>query len=338
MAVTIRDISKRLNVSVSTVSYALNDGPRPVPPEVKEQVLKVAAELGYRPNRIGRMLSTGRTQTIGLVPTAAAIDFATGPYFQSILNGVVNAGEKLRYDVLLFSAYDQSESEFSQTLVDGRVDGLILLAPRSDSDVYRQVVEAKVPFVVVGAEGLPGTVSINCDNRAGIWAAVDHLVELGHKDIAEIAGPKNMPEGEQRSLALHERLAYHGLETRPEWTFDGSFHPDDGRRAFERLQKMDRLPSAIVCANDEMAFGFLRACFANRVQIPEQFSLVGFDDVPLSVQSFPPLTTVRQPLEEMGEAALQRLVELVKGGSPVNSRVFDTQLVVRSSTARPATA
>ena len=335
MAATIKDIARTLRISTSTVSYALNGGPRTVPAEVRDRVLETAKALGYRPNRIARSMITGRTNTYGVVPTEVSINLARSPYSQLVLNGILNAAEVMRRDVLIFTGFDQRKGElFADTLLDGRVDGVIFMAPPNENPIFAHLEEAEFPYVVTSTERYPNVPAFTCDNVGGVRAALAHLYELGHRRIATLYGKPWLDEGELRLQTFRKFMKDHELEVPPEWIMDGDFTQNTGYEAAEKLLSLSNLPTAVFCANDEMALGFLRAATDRGVSIPKQISLVGFDDSPFAFGVTPSLTTVRQPLEEMGAAAIQAL-EALREGQPASNRTFSTRLMVRATTSSP---
>jgi LacI family transcriptional regulator len=336
MPSTIKDIAKKLNISVSTVSYALNGGPRPVPDTVRDKVLAAAKELDYRPNRLARSLITRRSYSIGVVPTVQTVNMVMSPYVQVCLNGIVNQAEDLSYDVLLYTRFDQSQVEkMANTLLDGRTDGLVFLAPRIGSRLIDLIAANGLPFVVTSSEHYPAAPTFRCDNALGVDQAVRHLVGLGHKRIAHIAGMPDMEDSIVRREGFLCATRGLGLEIPEEWIVDGDFHPDGGRAAFAALMKMDPRPTAVFCANDEMAIGALAAAYDLGFRIPEDVSIVGFDDAPISHVALPTLTTVRQPIEAIGAAAVRALAELIDGCPKPKSAVFPTELIARASSAAP---
>lgn len=331
---TIKDIAKKLNISTSTVSYALNGGPRPVPDEVRERVLKTAKELDYRPNRLARMLITGRSHTIGVVPTNPYPFLAITPYFQGCFNGIVNEAEALGKDVLLFTRYDQTEPDkMADTLLDGRVDGLVFLAPVKGSPIFEQI-QQKIPYVVLSGESHGGPL-FGVDNFGGAKQVVEHLTSLGHQDIAIVVGLPNMDDAVERHQGFLEAMSERNLPVRPEWVVQGEFSRRSGYQAAEALLNLTPRPTAVFCSNDEMAHGFLEACRDQAVRVPEELSLVGFDDAALSAVISPSLTTVRQPWDDLGAAATRSLISLIEGEGAIASKQFSTQLIVRASTTSP---
>lgn len=334
MGARLKDIAERLNVSISTVSYALNGGPRTVPPEVRDRIRSTAAELGYRPNRIARSLAAGRTMTIGVVPVVMNAGTVAAPYFQGCFNGIVVESKRQEYDVLLYT-HDVFEPErLTNLLLDGRVDGLVFLAPYVDSPVLQRTAAAGVPFAVVSGPGVDSAPTFNCDNVRGVAAAVAHLADLGHTRIGHLYGDLRMVDGMERREGFCTGLREAGLEERPEWMVGGSFLPDRAYEQAVRILLQSERPTAIVCANDEMAAMVYRAAWELGIRIPEELSVVGFDDSNVAKMVLPPLTSVHQPLERMSGAATRAVLEML-GGQTVTGEIFETELVIRHSTARP---
>ena len=334
MGARLKDIAERLNVSISTVSYALNGGPRSVPPEVGERIRQTAAELGYRPNRIARSLAAGRTMTIGVVPVVMNAGMVAAPYFQGCFNGIVVESKRRNYDVLLYT-HDSFEPDLlTDSLLDGRVDGLVFLAPHVGSSVLHRTAAEGIPFSVLSGPAIDPAPAFNCDNTAGVAAAMVHLVELGHTKIAHLYGNLGMVDGRERLEGFRRGLQDAELQERPEWVAGGAFSTETAHEHAIRILSLPDRPTAIVCANDEMAAGVYRAAWELGIRVPDELSVVGFDDSSAARLILPPLTSVHQPMEEMGAAATGAVVERLSG-QPVKGKVFDTALVIRQSTARP---
>ena len=336
MAATIKDIAKRLNISVSTVSYALNNGPRTVPEDVKLRVLQIAQELQYRPNRVARNLVTRRSFTIGIVPSEASSDIVLSPYLQNSLNGVVNAAEDLHYDVLFFTRFDQMQvREMSDILLDGRADGLIFLSPPRNSAVLDVIADHSIPHVVIAGEHHKPSVQFSVDNAGGVASVVDHLAGLGHRKFAHFYGRLQMEDAMERRDAFVASVKRLGLETRDTWILPGEFTMQGGESAMRSLLSQKELPTAIFCANDEIAVGAIQAARSANLTVPGDFSVAGFDNVPLSSVFFPPITTVRQPVETIATLATRTLIEMIEGKTGHSSKLLPTELIVRDSTSRP---
>lgn len=334
MAARLKDIAEKLNVSISTVSYALNGGSRSVPPEVRERIRSAALELGYRPNRIARSLAAGRTMTIGVVPVVMNAGMVAAPYFQACFNGIVVESKRLGYDVLLYT-HDALEPELlADGILDGRVDGLVFLAPYVASPILRRVAAEGIPYAVVSGPPAEAAPAFNCDNEGGIEAAVRHLVDQGHTRIAHVAGDLEMVDGQERLDGFRRGLEAAQLPERSEWVVGGAFLMETAREHATRLLREDDRPSAIVCASDELAAGVYRAAWDLGIRIPDALSVTGFDDSTAAKLVIPPLTSVRQPMDAMGAAATRAVIGRLNGQSAAG-QVFDTELVIRQSTARP---
>lgn len=339
MAATIKDIAKRLNLSVSTVSYALNGGPKPVSTDVRDSVFAAARELGYRPNRQARSLITGKNLVVGVVFPAIEPNTLLSPFLQHTLNGIVNAAEELRQDILLLTAADRNKREgLPEETIDSRIDGVIFIAPPVASPAVRVVDDRRMPYAVLGGQAAGHGLSFNADNEGGVHLAIEHLVSLGHRRIGHIAGLQNQTDGQSRQRAYVEAMHAQGLEIPDGYLQPGNFHMDGGMAGFRHLMALPNPPTAIFCANDGAVFGAIQAAHAMGVRIPEDVSLVGFDDHAMSGAFQPPVTTVRQPLDAMGAAALRAIVHLSRGEDLPPDTTFHTSLIVRATTAPPREA
>lgn len=336
MSITIRDIAKKLNISVSTVSYALNGGPRPVPDRVRLDVLRTAQELNYRPNRNAKSLITKRTHTIGVIPSELGRDFSLGPYFHLALNGIINFAETIHQDVLLFTREDQRNAhELMNFLLDARVDGVIFIAPPMNSPTVRQVHQCGLPYVVLGNVQSDDIIGYDIDNSCGAIIAIDHLYDLGHRKIAHIAGRADHHDSISRREAFCLHMDCLELPIPDGYLAQGDFQIDSGLKiGLALLSRPDR-PTAIFCANDEMAFGLMIAARKLGVDIPRDVSVIGFDDSPGCLSVFPALTTIRQPISQMASEAIRDLVQAIEGNKTLQSRLFEPVIAVRESTTCP---
>ncbi|MGC8783279.1 MAG: LacI family DNA-binding transcriptional regulator [Armatimonadota bacterium] len=335
MPATIRDIAKRLGISVSTVSYALNGGPRPVPEEVRRRVLEVARELDYRPNRLARSMVTGKTETIAVVPPMVTRNMLRSPYIHATLSSIADAVGEHGYDILLHtSAAPMDDAELVQSLLSGKVDGILLIAPLSTSQAPQELRQRDVPCVVVSArvEGLP---SVCADNTAGIFAAMDWLYAHGHRRFGFIGGPPAFYDARQRLLAFRRYLEEHHLPLRSEWIAEGDFTARGAMNAARAMLALPERPTAILAANDETAAGILQVAQELGLRVPNDVSVVGFDDTPFAQVLSPRLSTIRQPLERMATEAVNMLVAWIERREPPTGeeRIFPTELVLRESTA-----
>ena len=332
MASTIKDIARELGISISTVSYALNDGPRPVPAETKARVLAVAERLHYRPNRVARSLVDQRSHVIGIVPTVVRTDVAIGPYFVSGLNAVFNVCAKMGQDVLIYTQHSSFDTEEgARQLLDGRADGLVFLAPRVDSPAVAYIRRVGFPHVVVNGDPQEGALTFNVDNRAAIRRVVDHLVSEGHQRIGHLAGSSEMHDGIERRAAFLEAMAAHGLPIESRWMIAAGFDGIEGRKAADDLLGQDDLPTAVVCANDETANALLTIARERELRVPEDLAITGFDNSLFSQIGSLGITTVAQPVTEIAGAAARSLLRLIEGSTDERPLTFSPELIVRGS-------
>jgi len=336
MATTLKDIAKRLNISVSTVSYALNGGSRTVPERVKRAVVEVARELNYRPNRLAQSMITGRNHVIGVVPPEMYDDLFLSPYLQLAVNGIVNEAGHLHQDLLVYTRYSETDGHaIADTILDGRVDGVIFISPHVGQTALSRVADHGLPCVSLAGVGHPSVPSFTVDNEEGIAQILRHLIDLGHRRIAHIAGVLSHEDALERMKAYQSELRKAGIAYRDDYVVKGGFQVQGGYRAMEELLDLPTPPTAVCCANDEMAIGALQACLARGVNVPADISIAGFDMTPSSGVVTPQITTVRQPIAELGVAALRAVFNLIEGKERPSSQVLKTELIVRGSTSRP---
>ncbi|MGH8148550.1 MAG: LacI family DNA-binding transcriptional regulator [Steroidobacteraceae bacterium] len=330
-ATTIRDVAEELGMSVATVSRALSR-PEMLRKETREKVLAVVERLGFRPNLLARGLRRGRTRAILLVVPNLS------PFFLEIFAGAEQAALQTDFALLLSNSDCDPEREeacFDQVL-NGRADGIILatgVAPAA----YANGARALPPLVTV-LERLPGRAVplIRTDHRTGAHEATKHLIDLGHRRIAHITGSKTVPSTARRLQGYRDALESAGLPPVPELTCPGDFTMQSGSDGVERLLALGEPPTAVLCGNDEMAFGAIRALHRLGLTVPGDVSIIGFDDQNMAAMYNPPLTTVYIPRHELGRRAALELIEQLEGRDVAREVVLPTRLVVRESTAPPA--
>jgi LacI family transcriptional regulator len=333
---TLEDIARRAGVSPSTVSRVLT-GSKRVAEDKRSLVLAAIEEYGYRPNLVARGLVRGRSMTIGVL-----MQDITSPFFARMVAGIEQGLDQAEYRPMFASTHWRAEhqaheSRSLQLLLERRVDGVIVLAS-SIPDAELRAVAAQVPLIVV-ARSVPGIADqcLAIDNEEGAFRATRYLVGLGHTRIAHLAGTPDHPDAAARRAGFRRALAEAGLSAHPGLTVAGAFTEESGLSACEQLLARGEPFSAIFAANDQMAYGAMLGLFNHGYRIPADISLVGFDDQFLSAYTLPPLTTVRQPSEEMGRAAAEALLRLLNSQPPALPR-FTADLVIRKSAvyARPA--
>jgi LacI family transcriptional regulator len=331
---TIRDIAHAAGVSVATVSRVMNDRPD-VAPETRDQVLRHVRAHNFTTNRSARALSSGRTGYVGFT-----MPYVRADYFAAILAGAVEAAFEQEMRLVLCATLQEHDREVSllETLIDGATDGAIILLPEESSEELEALRSSGYPFVVADprvpiAEGIP---AVSAAHRAGAKAATDHLLALGHRRIAHIAGPRTWAATEERIEGYHGALAAAGVLPSDELLAEGDFEIPGGHEAAGRLLDLLEPPTAIFAANDNMAVGVLRAARERGLGVPEDLSVVGFDDTELAQSVTPALTTVRQPLAELGRTAVNLLTRMIERQRVEALRVeLATRLVVRDSTGPP---
>jgi LacI family transcriptional regulator len=334
--VTIRDIADESGVSVATVSRVINDRPD-VASKTRADVLRVMRAHSFVTNRSARALSIGRTGLIGLT-----VPFVDESYFTAIISGASEALYEQGQRAVLCPTHHEHEREATMLahLMDGTTDGAIMLLPKESSEALRELRHAGYPFVVADLrQPLDGDIpAVTATNLAGGKSGVDHLLRLGHRRIAVITGVPGWTATEERLEGYRIALTAAGVPIDADLIVSGDFTTESGHAAARRLMDVAEPPTAIVAANDNMAVGALRAAIERGLQVPGDLSIVGFDDTAVACDVTPRLTTVRQPLAELGRTAVSLLNRLIEGQSTETLRVeLATRLIVRESTG-PAAA
>ena len=332
---TIKHVAARAGVSFTTVSHVLN-GTRRVSDAARERVQQAIAEMGYAPSAVARALRTSETCILGvLVPNI------TNPFFAELTRGIEDCCRRTDYSVFLCNSDDDPERQarYLQTLLERRVDGLLLAAAAGESpDLVRRLASAGVPAVVVD-RNVPGLGAdwVRVDHQAGARMAVEHLLALGHRAIACLSGPSEFEVSRQRVAGWREAMAGAGIETSPDWLLEGDFSAPAGHELARRLLARGVI-TAIFASNDLLAIGALRAAAELGVAVPQSLSVIGFDGIDLGAYAFPALTSVGHPIRKMGEVAAALLIERI-AQKPAEARevVLAPQLLMREST-RPMPA
>jgi LacI family transcriptional regulator len=339
MAVTIKDLAKACGVAPSTVSYVLNNGPRVVHPQTRERVLEAARRLNYHPSAVARGLSKKRMETVGVVMGYWASP-DTDPYFGSILGGILTVAQERRQSMTLFMEHSWTDALGNlRFYCDGRCDGLLLVAPPTDHAILAALKQKEIPFVVVSDLTTDPDISgVDVDNRAAACAMVGYLVAQGHRRIAMLGGHASLSSAPQRLQGYRDALAEAGIPYDEGLFLPGAYNQDTG---YERARKLMCLPeahrpTALFCCSDAIAFGALRAFKELGYQVPCDVSVAGFDDVFMAALTQPPLTTVRQPLRQIGERAAEVLLSQIQDRVPgIQKEVLPTELILRDSVTVP---
>jgi LacI family transcriptional regulator len=323
---TIKDIANHLGVSIATVSYALN-GKKKVSVETRNKILQLVAEVGYELNGAARDL---KRQTSNLI--AICLESLNGPFFSELISGIEQAATEANYQFIIATTYGSPTSSAYKILNERRVDGAIVLAPNLENDFLLMLADKGLPLVVLDRHlEHPRINSILLNNSTGIEEAIELLVAQNVVKIGYISGIATHYDSQQRSLAFHQALLRYGLTTQPEWMFAGNFRQDSGILAGKQLLlNPDNLPQAMICANDEMAIGLQAFLQQKHYKIPEQISIIGFDDILIARHLQPALSTISHPKFELGYLAIMYLLKLFNH-EPAEVLQIETHFIQRQS-------
>ncbi|MCR2812410.1 LacI family transcriptional regulator [Microbacterium sp. zg.Y1090] len=328
---TLVDVAHAAGVSRATAARVLA-GATNVDPAMSVAVEREARRLGYETNFAARVLRGGRSGAIGIVIALNELDSVGGSFFTAVLKGAAKGLSAGEAQPVLLPAEDEDRDRIPRFLRSGALDGVIVILQHEITHLVAQLAQSPVPIAWVGrpAEDVGSdAVVIDCDNYGGGVLAAQALVDAGRRTIGIIAGPPDMAQAQERLQGCKDELARHGVVAGP--VVHGDFTADSGSAAMARLlQRAPGLDGVFACS-DLMASGGLRVLQAAGRRVPDEVSLVGFDDVVVAVTSDPPLTTVRQPLEEMGRAAAEALLARIEGRAEGGSIVLPTTLVRRET-------
>lgn len=328
VSVTIADIARLAGVSKMTVSKVLNQQPG-ISLETQKRVLAIAQQLNYTPHHAARKLAGGKTNIIGVVVPSLESAFVS-----EVVHGVGKALEQAGKDLLLFTDHLNSQRERMFFLTRGLVDGLLLVLPRGLERYDHAQIRDHLPIVVVEPVNKTETfLQVSAENYLSTRKAIEHLLELGHRRIGMIEGESNVKSSHIRLQAFRDTLKAAGIVLRDELIRPGDFSQKRGFEAALELLDLPNPPTAIFAANDLAAFGVYDAIKHRGMRVPEDISVIGFDDIFQASQVFPPLTTVRQPAAEMGAAGARLLLSVIQGLEPVMEHIeLPTELIIRAST------
>ncbi|HSI58617.1 MAG TPA: LacI family DNA-binding transcriptional regulator [Ideonella sp.] len=327
---TLAQIAAAAGVSAMTASRALSGQPG-VSDATRAAIRKLADDMGYETNRVARKLVTGESRVIGVL--ASGLDT---PFVAALVTAIARAAAAAGNDVLIDAVidYERRPAGGVLQLLQQFTDGVIAVLPYEHGYV-QTLSRARIPVMTIDHPRAHGEFpSVAADSYGGARAAMAHLAELGHRRVAFIAGAQELESAHERRRAYDDAVAVLGLVRDDALVLEGDYTLDCGRLAGQRIARMKKRPSAVFAANDLSAFGAMAALQQHGLRIPEDISVVGFDDLPAAAQWHPALTTVRQPVDELGRAAVNTLLALISGLGVAAARVnLPTELVVRESTA-----
>jgi LacI family transcriptional regulator len=328
---TIADVARHAGVSVATVSHVMNRT-RHVEPETAERVRAAIAALRYSPNTLARSLRRGETKTIGLL-----LPDNSNPFFASVARQIEDAGFVAGYTVILCNSDGSAEKEerYLAVLLAKQIDGLIFAGSSDHARVFLRLAKTDVPAVLLDREIQSLNVdSVLVDHDHGGYLAGQYLIGLGHRKIGVIGGPRDSSSSPARQRGFVRALQQAGLDLPAAAVVESDYHFAGGRLAMERLMAQAPELTAVFACNDLMAMGALTALRSRGLQVPEDMSMIGFDDIPYAVTTWPPLTTVAQPVEKIGTRAVSLLLERVSEPAAQSRReVLMPFLVERESCA-----
>jgi DNA-binding LacI/PurR family transcriptional regulator len=334
-AVSIRDVARRAGVSIATVSRAVNRIPT-VDPVLAERVWKAIEEVGYLPNTQARALVSGRSKMLGLI-----VSEITNPFFPELVQEFENLAVAQGYEVLIGSTnYEPERTEsLIRRMLQRSVDGVAVMTFGIEEELVQKLVEREFPLVFVDAgPDLPNIRVLKVNYGEGIRQAVQHLAALGHRNIAFISGPLRLRSAMARRDAFLKSMGELGLTAPAEHLVEGNHTMEGGIAAMEKLIALAALPTAVLCSNDMTAIGALHALYRTTHTVPQDVSVVGFDDVHLAQFMLPPLTTVQMSCKDLAAAAVEALRAGIEKEHPRAAKMewqIPTRLVVRQSSAFP---
>ncbi|WP_096188288.1 LacI family DNA-binding transcriptional regulator [Evansella halocellulosilytica] len=327
---TIKDVAKKANVSIATVSRILNNSQAGYSAATKERVMNAIQELGYKPNGIARGLVSKRTKTIGvLMPNVSSM------FSSKLIDGIEEAAHHEQYSVIICNTDRNGirTLDYLNVLAEKKVDGLIFTSEILTREYYEAIVAMNIPFVLVSTQSMQFQVPyVKIDDKHASYHAVSYLIEKGHQKIALISGDNNDPiAGSPRVEGYKQALFDHGISLYEDLITYGDFAFNSGKECMKELLQKKEEFTALFCTSEEMALGAMSIAFDQKIKIPEQISIIGFDNTRLAEMSTPSLTTVGQPLTQMGHQAVKMIISMMENGKNVGSRILPHEIVERNS-------
>jgi DNA-binding LacI/PurR family transcriptional regulator len=329
----IRTVAQLAKVSIATVSRTIN-GVSTVNPTMARRVWDAIEKLDYFPNTQARALVSGRSRLLGLI-----VSEITNPFFPELIQGFEDIAVEHGYEILISSTnYDPRRMSLCiRRMLERRAEGVAVMTFGVEKPLLEQLAERNVPlvFVDVGPER-PSISLLRVDYHHGIWQGVQHLAVLEHRDIAFIGGPKRLHSAQSRHSAFMSSLEECRITCNPAWVIEGDHTLEGGAQAMDQLLKSKYRPTAVMCSNDMTAIGVLHKVYRAGLRVPDDLSVIGFDDIRIAQVTIPPLTTIQMSCFELAKTAVTALrAHVEEGGEPKRSYKVNTHLVVRESTGYP---
>lgn len=334
MATTLKDIAERVGVSITTVSRGLA-GYSDVAEETRLRIQQAAEELGYRPNLTARRLKKQQTGVLGFIMPTPKPRFSD-PFFSEFIAGIGNEAAAHDYDLLVSTHPPDSEAEmeaYRRALQRDWVDGLIVVRTRVDDARIRLLSEHNFPFVAFGRSGVEVDFPyVDEDGAAGMRLITRHLIDLGHRRIGFVMPPASLAFSHYRLQGFLEAMATQGLPVAEEWLVEGDLTQHGGADAVEQLLAIKPRLTAVICGNDLMAIGAINRIHQNGLRVGQDIAIAGFDDVPMAAFVNPPLTTIHQPIYDIGRRACAMLIDIINGRAVETPHLLLTPtLIIRAS-------
>lgn len=328
-AATIKRVADRAGVSIATVSRVFAD-PDAVSAALRQRVQEAASALSYRPSRAARTLRVGTSQAVGVV-----IPDLENPFFTAVVRGIELVLQQAGYTLLLANSDEDTARERSilETLRAEGVAGIVIVPINAARDAYREVLAP--PLQVVAVDRSPTNLRVDLvtvHNVEGTRRGVEHLLALGHREVALLGGPSRHSTAKERERGYHDAMRAAGRAVRPELLHNADFRESGGYDGMKALMALPRRPTAVFVANNLMTLGAFRALHEAGIRIPDEVALVGFDDMPWATSLNPPLTAVNQPSQEIGSSAADLLLDrIARPDRSIRHLILETTLVVRAS-------
>lgn len=329
--VTMEDIAEQAEVSINTVSRALNDKPD-INDQTKKEILRIADELNYQPNRFAQGLRSSKTSTLGVI-----VADILNPFFSALLKGIEKAAREEGYSIIVQDTDENYENEQSavQTTMSEQVDGLLITPTQTNQGTIMDLKQSDLPFVLLGRyfDNLD-THYVVTDDVQGAKSATNHLIEKGHERIAMVNGPTHISSSRERLQGYLSTMKEHELPVRNSFVLENNVTIEDGYETGKTVISSTPRPSAVLCYSDFVAIGIIKAAREAGLKIPDELAVVGYDDVFFSTCLEVPLTTVRIPKKKLGKRAFHVLKALIDGegdNSNLQQLKLDTELITRQS-------
>ncbi|MBW5447758.1 LacI family DNA-binding transcriptional regulator [Cohnella sp. CFH 77786] len=333
MAVTIKDVARKAGVSPSTVSRVISNHPR-ISPETSRRVKEIMKQLGYHSNIMARSLVSNKTFTLGMILPRPAEELFQNHFFAENIRGITTQASRNGYDVLMTAGHSEhGELEAVTRLVKGkRVDGIILLQSRKDDPIIAFLKKEDFPFILIGNYGDNDILCVDNDNVQASYDATMHLISQGHHRIGFVSGPPNLTVSRDRLEGYKKALTDNGIRLETEWVMEGEFLQESGYRAMSFFMNLPDRPTALVVIDDIVTFGILRGLSELGYKVPDDLSLVSFNNIYLAELSSPPLSSIDIGIYQLGYMASQLLTRRIQGEKPQQLRtIVPHRLVVRES-------